>query len=397
MKKETVPTSESWLNKTTLGIGLTSLFSDWSHEIATAVLPAFLISLGAGAAWLGLIEGLADGLSSVTKLIAGHYTDRLHRRKPLILAGYAVTTVATGTLALATGTTHVLISRATAWLGRGARTPGRKALLAAAVPAGAYGRAFGLERLMDTAGAIAGPLSAFWLLRHYQGRYAPVFVWTLLPGLLAVVCFAIFVREQPSRLLIKRPFWTSLRSLPPRFRRFLFAVGIFGAGDFAHTLLIFYATQMLAPELGTVAAAGVAMGFYVLHNVFYASFAFVAGWLGDRVFRPRVLAAGYALAGLTALLLVMGVRTPLLLGAVFILGGIYVGTEEALEDSLAAELVPHSQHGVAFGTLAAVNAVGDFISSLAVGWLWSAYSPGIAFGVAGLLFFIGAVLVLRVR
>ena len=93
----------------------------------------------------------------------------------------------------------------------------------------------------------------------------------------------------------------------------------------------------------------------------------------------------------------MGVRTPLLLGVVFILGGIYVGTEEALEDSLAAELVPHSQHGVAFGTLAAVNAVGDFVSSLAVGWLWSAYSPGVAFGVAGLLFFMGAALMLRVR
>ena len=397
MKKETVPTSESWLNKTTFGIGLTSLFSDWSHEIATAVLPAFLISLGAGAAWLGLIEGLADGLSSITKLIAGHYTDRLHRRKPLILIGYAITTVATGTLALATKSTHVLLSRATAWLGRGARTPGRKALLAAAVPAKAYGRAFGLERLMDTTGAIAGPLSAFWLLRHYQGNYAPVFMWTLLPGLLAVACFAIFVREQLSRVPTRRPFWTALRSLPPRFRRFLFAVGIFGAGYCSHTLLIFYATQMLAPELGTVAAAGVAMGFYVLHNVFYALFAFAAGWLGDRVSRPRVLAAGYVLAGLTVLLLVAGVRTPLILGAVFILAGIYVGTEEALEDSLAAELVPHSQHGVAFGTLAAVNAVGDFVSSLAVGWLWSAYSPEIAFGVAGLLFLMGAALMLRVR
>ncbi|MBI1956523.1 MAG: MFS transporter, partial [Acidobacteria bacterium] len=329
------------MNKTTLGIGLTSLFSDWSHEIATAVLPAFLISLGAGAVWLGLIEGLADGLSSITKLIAGHYTDRLHKRKPLILIGYALTTVATGTLALATRSTHVLISRATAWLGRGARTPGRKALLAAAVPADAYGRAFGLERLMDTTGAIAGPLTAFWLLNLYGGDYKPVFLWTLLPGLLAVVCFGLLVRERPLAVSAPRiPFAASLRGLPAPYRRFLLAVGVFGLGDFAHTLLILYATQTLMPQWGAVAAATMATGLYVLHNVFYAAFAYLAGWLGDHRARHKVLAAGYALAIPMALLLAAGTQTLFGLAAIFILGGICVGAEEALEDSLAAELAP---------------------------------------------------------
>ena len=150
MNEDTRPVSEPWLNRTTVGIGLTSLFSDWSHEIATAVFPGFLASLGAGPGWLGAIEGIADGLSSVAKLTAGHYTDRLRKRKPLVLCGYALTTIATGTLALASQGTHVLLSRVAAWLGRGARTPGRKALLAAAVPPSAYGRAFGFERVMDT-------------------------------------------------------------------------------------------------------------------------------------------------------------------------------------------------------------------------------------------------------
>jgi MFS family permease len=109
----------SWLNRTTLGIGLTSLFSDWSHEIATSILPAFLVSLGAGPSWLGAIEGTADGLSSFSKLAAGHYTDRLKNRKPLVQSGYVVTTLATGALALATSAWHVLVARTTAWLGRG--------------------------------------------------------------------------------------------------------------------------------------------------------------------------------------------------------------------------------------------------------------------------------------
>src|SRR5579862_4379252 len=124
----------SWLNATVLGIALTSLTSDWSHEMATAVLPALLISLGAGPGWLGAIEGVSDGLSSFTKLAAGHWTDRLRRRKPLIVTAYAVTAAATASLALATRAIEVMAARTVGWLGRGVRNPAKKALLAAAVP-----------------------------------------------------------------------------------------------------------------------------------------------------------------------------------------------------------------------------------------------------------------------
>ena len=391
------PTPEPWLHRTTVGIGLTSLFSDWSHEIATAILPAFLASVGAGPAWLGFIEGLSDGLSSVAKLAAGHYTDRVRRRKPLVLAGYAVTTLATGALTLAATASHVLLARCVAWLGRGVRTPGRKNLLAAAVPPSAYGRAFGFERLMDTTGAIVGPLTALWLLSQYPGNYGRVFLFTLLPGLLAIACFGLLVEDRPFSPSSPLPFWQGLRSLPASFKRFLLAVGVFGAGDFAHTLLILYATQALAPELGMAAATSIAVGLYVVHNIFYAAFAYLAGWLGDRRPRHKVLAAGYALAGVMALLLATGTHQLLFLGGTFILAGIYVGAEEALEDSLAAELVPSAQHGVAFGTLAAVNAVGDFLSSILVGLLWTQFSASLAFGTACFLFLGGALLMLRLR
>jgi hypothetical protein len=167
--------AQSWLNRTVFGIALASLFSDWSHEIATAVLPAFLGSLGVAAAWLGIIEGISDGLSSFAKLGSGFYTDGLPRRKPIALAGYLITALATASIGLATTAEHVLMARATAWLGRGIRTPVRKALLTSAVDRAAYGRAFGFERAMDTLGAIVGPLSALWLLVVFPGQYRLVF------------------------------------------------------------------------------------------------------------------------------------------------------------------------------------------------------------------------------
>jgi MFS family permease len=388
----------SWLNRTTLGIGLTSLFSDWSHEIATSILPAFLASLGAGPAWLGVIEGTADGLSSFSKLAAGHYTDRLKHRKPLVEIGYVITALATGALALATSAWYVLIARTSAWLGRGVRTPGRKALLAAGVSPDAYGRAFGFERMMDTLGAIFAPITALWMLQLTAHNYHQVLAWTLVPGILAVLTLGMLVREKPNHPPAAGSFWVGVRQLPPSFRKFLLAVGIFGLGDFSHTLLIFFATQALTPSHGKAVAASIAVGLYLLHNIFYAAFAYVSGWLSGHVPQRRaILAAGYGLAVTMALLLVFGPKSVPLLGAVFALAGIVVGVEEALEDSLAAELVPQSQHGMAFGTLAAVNAVGDFASSFVIGVLWTAASPSIAFGLSGILFLLGSVLVLRSR
>jgi MFS family permease len=390
--------NKSWLNRTVLGVGLTSLFSDWSHETATAVLPAFLAVIGAGPAWLGAIEGIADGLSGFSKLAAGHYTDRLKHRKPLAVFGYAFTALATASFAFATHAYHVLFGRVLAWLGRGVRSPAKKALLAADVPPGAYGRAFGLERLMDTVGAIAGPLTALWLLEQTHHSYRKVFLWTLLPGLIAVACFWLLVRERPIAGRAQHSFVTGLRALPIPFRRFLVGVGVFGAGDFSHSMLILYASRMLAPGHGLAHAASLAVALYTVHNAFSAGSAYLSGWLSDHVpQRKLVLAAAYGLGVVTAVLLCTGTHSLPLLALIAILAGLYVGGEEALEDSLAAELVAKEQHGMAFGTLAAVNAGGDFISSLTVGFLWSAFSVQTAFATSAVLFFVGAAMILRLR
>jgi MFS family permease len=145
-------------------------------------------------------------------------------------------------------------------------------------------------------------------------------------------------------------------------------------------------------------AATLAVGLYTLHNFFSAGSAYLSGWLSDCVRnRKMVLAAGYSLAGVTAVLLCTGTHSLWLLALIFIFAGLYLGTEEPLEDSLAAELVTKEQHGMAFGTLAAVNAIGDFLSSLLIGFLWNAFSVRVAFSVSAVLFFSGAALILLLK
>ena len=387
----------AWLNRTVLGIGLASLFSDWSHEIATAAMPAFLATLGVAAAWLGIIEGVSDGLASFAKMASGYYTDGLRRRKPIAVAGYLATALGTAAFGLATNAWHVLFARAGAWLGRGVRTPVRKALLAASVPRSAYGRAFGLERAMDTIGAIVGPLTALLILEATQHNYRVLFAWTLLPGLLAAGVIAFLVKEKVRAPVPHISFGERLRLLPKQYRKFLAAVALFGAGDFAHTMLILLATQKLTPALGIGRAASIAVTLYILHNVFYAGFSFVAGWLGDRLPKNFVLAGGYGLAGVMTLAIIVLSATIWTMAANFIVGGIYIAIEETLEDSMCAELVEEGHHGMAFGVLATVNGFGDFVSSIVVGLLWTGFGTTVAFGYSACLFFLGALVMARVK
>lgn len=386
-----------WLNGTVLGIALASLFSDWSHEIATTVLPTFLASMGVAAAWLGAIEGISDGISSFAKMGSGVYTDKLQRRKPIAVVGYLVTALGTASFGLATNAWQVLIARAGAWLGRGVRTPVRKALLTAAVTKETYGRAFGFERMMDTIGAIIGPTTALFLLSAFQHHYPPLFATTLIPGLLAAVLIALLVKEKERRPVSHVSFGERLRSLPRPYRKFLVAVGLFGSGDFAHSMLILLATQKLTPAFGAAKAASIAVGLYIAHNIFYAASAPVSGWLADHFKKPLVLAIGYGMGAVMAVLIIALPVTIWTFALIFVLGGIYVGVEETLEDSLCAELVEEDHHGMAFGVLATVNGLGDFISSIVVGALWSAFGTSVAFGYSAVLFVMGSLLVSRTQ
>jgi MFS family permease len=386
-----------WLNRSVLGIGLASLFSDMSHEMATTIMPAFLATMGVAAAWLGLIEGVSDGLSSFAKLASGYYTDRLKRRKPIAVFGYLITALGTASFGLATAAWHVLVARAGAWFGRGMRTPVRKALLAAAVTPETYGRAFGFERMMDTLGAIIAPAVAWFLLRALHHNYANLFALTLIPGVLAISVIVFLVREKERVPVPHISFGSGLRALPAAYRQFLVAVGLFGAGAFAHTLLILLATQKLTPTLGAAGAASAAVALYLLHNVFYASFALIGGWVADRVKKNIILAIGYSMAALMALSIMTLPVSVWTFALIFILGGTNVALEETAEDSFCAELVEEKHHGMAFGVLATVNGVGDFLSSVIVGLLWTVFGTSLAFGYSAALSIAGALLVARVR
>lgn len=388
--------SARWLTSTVFGIGMASLFSDLSHEAVTSVLPALLASMGVAAAALGTIEGVADGLSSAAKLYGGWWTDRLHRRKPLCAFGYGTMAIATGIIAAATTWPVVLLGRGVAWISRGLRTPARKALLAEAVTPQTYGRAFGFERTMDTLGAVIAPLVALALLA--VGITQRQVLWiSVAPAALAVAAILFLVRETADRTPSPHPFMASLRGLPRTFTRFLYGVGLFGAGDFAHSLLILYAVKALTPRFGAASAATISVGLYALHNVVYAGISYPAGVLADRMNKRMILAFGYAIGAMTALLLVLNISSIPLLMLVFVLGGAYVGMEETLEDSIAAELLPDVVRGTGFGTMALVNGGGDFISSLCVGWLWAAFGAAVGFSFALALMTAGTVVVWTMR
>jgi MFS family permease len=382
--------ARAWLNPTVLGIGLASLFSDVGHEMATAALPAFLATLGASSAVLGLIEGIADGLSSFAKLVSGAYTDRLARRKPLAVLGYAVTALGMASFALATRWWQVLIGRAAGWIGRGARSPVRNVLLTEATTPSTYGRAFGLERAMDSLGAVVGPLLAVALVAAVGLRHT--LALTLVPGLAAALVIALLVREAPHAPGESRRVLDGFRGLPAGFRKFLVGVGVAGMGDFSNTLLILWATQAWAPQLGVLRAGRRAMLFYVGYNVVYTASCWVSGLAADRFPRRRVLAAGYALAGVPALALLLPGASLAKFALVFAASGAYMGAWETVENAAAAEVLPSSRRGAGFGVLATVNGMGDMISSVLVGALWVA-SPVAAMGFVLVTSLVGAALV----
>lgn len=364
-------------------MGTASFFSDVAHEIATSVLPLLTAGFGSPAFALGLIEGIADAASGAAKLWSGWWSDRLGRRKPLAVAGYILTAIFTALLGVSSRLWQAVAARSIAWVGRGARTPVRNALLAEGVPAAHYGKAFGLERAMDTTGAVVAPFVAAALVLVMPP--GSIVLWTVVPGLLAAAAIGLLVSERPRPTAPRRSMLGSFALLPAPFRSFLVAIGLFGLGDFAHTLLLLRAIELLTPGLGARGAAAAAMTLYGLHNIAGASLALVFGALGDRFGRLRTLAVCYLLGPAMLALLILppphtggGAGLPLI--SIFILGGALLAAQDSLEAAAAAELLPADLRGFGFGVLAAINSAGDLISSLAVGLVWKIGGAKLAFG-----------------
>ena len=390
---------EKWLNRNIAAIGLTSLFSDASHEMVTAVLPFFLAALGAGPEVLGLIEGFSDGASSLVKSFAGYLSDKIGKRKPIMNIGYALTGIFTPLIAATTSWLQVLGLRVGAWMGRGARGPPRDALLADSVPPEATGRAFGFQRAMDTTGAVIGPALALFFLTFTFLNYRQIITISIIPGLAAF--FTVFflvheVRKKPSSetpivsthgdVMVKdKGFVRSIKTLPRSFKLFLVGVGVFGLGNFANSLFTLRAQQVLAPRVGALEASVIAVGLYTLLNVAYAAFCFPVGALSDRIGRRKILVAGYFIAALACLGTAFLTADFLVLVPIFLLAGFFTAIADTVEGTAAADLLPAESRGTGFGVLQTVNGIGDFASSAVVGALWVVVSPFVAFTYAASL------------
>ena len=380
-------TESRWLTRNVFAIGMLSLFSDMGHELTTAVLPLFLASFGTGALALGAIEGISDAASSLMKLWMSYYSDRIGKRKPILVVGYLLTAMM-GAFGFVTSWWQMLALRAVAWMGRGARGPVRDALLSESVAPDAHGRAFGFEGAMDTLGAIIGPLIALSLVGVLQLKN--IFFIAFIPGAVTVYIAVFLIQDPPRPRGAQLTLVHSIRSLPPGFRRYVGAVSIFGLGNFAHTLLVLHAVAVLTPSYGQVVAQRMGIALYILHNVLYASVSYPVGALGDRFNKRSLLGVGYSLFAVMCIGFLFAGASLGLLIPLFILAGIYIGIVDAMERALAADLLPLAQRGIGYGVLATANSIGDLLSSIVVGYLWSRVSAGSGFIYGAALTIAGA-------
>jgi MFS family permease len=398
-----------WLNRTVAGAGITSALGDFCYETTTVILPGFFAVLGVPAAALGMIEGVADAVASSTKMASGFIADRFGYRKTLVALGYGLTPAGQVLIALASGWPLVLAGRVVSWFGKGIRGPLRDAIVVQAVTPETRGRAFGFHRSLDSIGAVGGPLLGVALLGWAEALPWPdasgpfrVVLWlSLVPGMLAVVAFTVLVRDprdSPNPALTLRG---ALGEIPPRFRRYLRAVGLFGLGDYSHTLLILAATQLLARRMDLVQAAQLAGLLYVVRNAVVVAASFPIGALADRVGSLPVLVGGYAAGVATAVLTVSAfifdVQGVAPLAAIFVFAGLYSAVQDALESTVAADIVGKGSLATGYGLLGAVNGVAKFASSSAIGLLWTLVSPVLAFAAAAALMAGGTVALARLR
>ncbi len=371
--------------------GATSFLNDTATEMAYWIVPAFLVSLGAGPAKLGLIEGIAESVSSFAKLFSGYLTDRIPRRKPLVAGGYAVANAVKPLLAVATAWWHVLLVRFADRLSKGVRGAPRDVMLAESVDKARLGSAFGLLQAMDSAGAIAGPLLALALLGAGYG-FRGVFWAAAIPGLLSVVVLIWGARETGVQNSPQRHGDTerignrSSAPLPRMFYFVLFAVGLFSLGNSSDMFLV-----MRAQNAGVALRHAPLLG--LVFNLTYTTFSWPAGHLSDRMDKRVLAALGYVVFAIVYLVFALAPSRGALWGAMAFYGLFYALTNPVLR-AMIADTAPAEVRGKAFGIFYFVTSVAALLSSLITGELWKYCGPALPFGVSAGLAGVAALMLL---
>jgi len=354
--------------------GFVSFFTDMGSEILYPIMPAFLTMLGASRATIGAIEGLAEGLPSIIKLFSGAVADRVRNRTWLVLTGYTLSTLFKPLVALARGSTFVLIVRVLDRIGKGIRAAPRDALVADFTDKSMRGHAFGYQRGMDHAGALVGGLLGFGLL-YWLGSDLPAMrkaiLWAFIPGVLSVLTIVLFVRDRPDRVTrptVPRHPFAGVRDLPRDYFIYVAMASVFAIANSSDAFLL-----LRAQDLG-VRIAFLPLLWSLLHLV-KAMTSVWGGKLSDRIGRRPVLVAGWTVYALVYVAFAF-VRPAWGAWVLFVAYGLFYGLTEGAGKAVIADLVPEGQRGTAFGLWGMLEGLLLIVASLLTGWLWDVTGSG---------------------
>jgi MFS family permease len=352
-------------------LGLTSFMTDIASEMIFPLLPIFVVGLGATPTFLGLVEGVADAVSSFLKLASGWGADRVGRKKPLVVTGYAIASLVRPLMAFAMAPWHVLLIRSTDRVGKGIRTSPRDAMIADAVDGADAGRAFGFHRASDNAGAVVGALIATGLLAiGFEIR--EVFRLAIVPGALALIVL-LAVRETPLARLTAAPAMTK-PGAPPRLgfkvRSYLAVVTVFALSASSDAFLL-----LRAEDLGVKALLLPIL--WMVMNLCRVGWTMLGGYLADRVPRVRLMMLGWTIsAGVYALL--GFASAPWHVWVLFVVYGAYYGMVEPAERAILRDIVPPEIRGRAYGSFHFLQGLAAVPAGLLIGVLWHEFNAPVA-------------------
>ena len=360
-------------------LGFVSLFMDVSSELIHAVLPVFVVgTLGAGAVWLGVIEGVAEATASIVKVFSGVWSDRWGKRKPLLLLGYGLAAITKPLFPLAGSTATVFMARFIDRVGKGIRGAPRDALVADCTAPEQRGEAYGLRQSLDTVGAFIGPLLAIALLFAFASNLRAVFWIAVIPALIAVAILWFAVKEPPhlaptaKRVIDLRP-----RDLPKSFWVLAAVAAFFTLARFSEAFLILRGSALGLPIVWTPLVL-------VVMNIAYMASAYPAGRLADRLSRVRLLMFGCVVLTVANLVLAWA-ATPVLALAGAALWGLHMGFTEGIFAAMIADAAPASLRGTAFGVFNLLRGVLLLLASVIAGLLWDQIGPATTFYAAAVL------------
>ena len=358
-------------------LGLVSLVADVSSEMAYPLVPIFLTTtLGASIPMVGVIEGVAEGTASALKLFSGWFSDRVGRRKSLVVTGYGLSAIGKILLALSFVWPQVLLARLVDRVGKGVRTSPRDALIADSTPPGYSGRAFGFHRAMDTTGAVIGPLLALGLVALADDRLRIVFIIATIPAALSVLPF-MAVKEVLPHGGTRAPSFIPRGDVPREFWMILAITVLFGLVNSSDAFII-----LRARDLGMGLTAVVLA--YVLYNTLYSLLAFPLGELSDRIGKRRLLSGGFFVFSGVYLGFAL-IDGPAGVWPLFAVYGVYIAATEGVARSYVSDLAPAGERATLLGLYHALISAATVVSSSVAGVMWEVISPRTPFyiGAAG--------------